>query len=591
MFSLIIVLISIVLVVALALATIYYGGKTANWAAIRNSASTVVNQAAQIAAAGVIADSQGAGWPSASPNFPQPFLKGMPVPPRSAYADPVEIPAVAHWTYYLDPAGSTHHFVLKNKISRDVCMAINREQGFIGIPAVWDGSTLIQCFGPGVAARDGAPLGYTFFYDPVGTTPSQKTAALDKSKAEGGSTTAGYPRSCPDGTNIESGLCPDSGWLGSPIGSGGSSGPSGPQAYGLVSVPGVMTIEGLDGTGSNYSSYCSAEMPMALVTEGATLTVGGLPASVDYIYQYGGSTCVDSYGNPPHAAGSVPVVLTTTEGSTATGSVTYVEALAPAPVITDMSPRSGAANVATRVTITGENFAPGIKVYLEYAKDLPVTYVSSTQIEVTIPVSTTVGYPADWNATATILFVNPDSDSSYDLFDYVGVNDPGNGGGGGGTGAPGGGGTPSGWTFVPGMTTQVLVSGVGPANFDEMGVQQSYFATYRAVENCTDFWPTVGDTTDGEAFCIPALKAEYLEWEGHTAGYVSSQDGNYHQFGFVLSDGTNTYTFLKHYNAAGPYPGLTMYSGVVSGPLGTPPSVPWTPDYGCGGYCNQPRND
>lgn len=590
MFSLVIVLISIALVVALVLATIYYGGKTADRAATRNAASTVVNQSAQIAAAGVLAVAQGPGWPSANPHFSEPYLKAMPVPPRAAYADPEETPLPTHWTYYVEPNGTTHHFVLKNKLSREVCLAVNREQGVIGIPAVWDGSTLIQCFGPGVAERAGAPKGYTFFYDPVSSTSAQKAAALEQSKTEGGSATPGYPRSCPDGTSIDSGLCPDVDGTGStsePGGPGaGGSGAGGSGTYALAAVPGILTVDGLNGGGSNYSSYCSSDMPSALVTEGASLTIGGMPASIDYIYQSGGAICVDSYGNPSHSAGSYPVVLTTAEGSTATGTISYVETLAQPPLVSDMSPRLGPANTSTLVTITGEGFAPGIKVYLEYAKELPVTYVSSTQIQVTIPASTSVGYPSDQNTGAAVIIVNPDSDYAFELFDYVAVDEPGSGGG----GESGGTEDPSGWTFVPGMTTQVLVTGIGAAYYDESGVQQGNFATYRAVKDCSSY-PGVGEATYGGSFCIPALKAEYREWDGHTAGYVSTENGGYHQFGYVLSDGENTYTFLTHYSDGDTPPGMQMFVGTVSGPLGTPPSVPWSPDYGCSGYCNGPRND
>jgi len=695
MFSLIIVIVSIALVVALALATIYYGGKSADRAATRASASALISQATQIAAAGTLAESQGAGWPQNTLSFGQPYLSAMPVPPKSSYADTQETPDASHWEYYIPPSSGTasHHFVLKNKIARHVCLAVNKEQGVIGIPAVWDGKTLIQCFGPGVSARPDSAPGYTFFYDPAGTTPGQKEAALDQSKSEGGSSTPGYPRYCPDGSTIDSGLCPDT----SPVNSGGSGGPGAPADktnFGLVAVPGVLTIDGTDGVGDNYSSYCSSDMPVNYVTPQSTLTVGGKPASVDYIYEYGGSICVDSYGNPTNAPGSLPVVLSNPNGSTGTGTITYVEAFAPAPIVASMSPRTGPADVETRVTITGENFAPGVKVFLEYAKALPVTYISSTQIEVTIPKSTAVGFPTDYSATATVIIVNPDSDYASDLFDYVAVNGPPM------EELP----SDDDWKFVPGMTTQVLVTMVQPAYNDELGVQQGNFATYRAVKDCSN-WPGIGEPTNGAAFCIPALKAEYLEWEGHTAQetVVRNGDDMTVQFGFVLSDGTHTYTFTQtrtetvtnnyltfpqwtgapivveggalrvdcstlelppgydwlggrcrtitttagwgvvyefdyavdigglaeanptyhvtdatsgwnscsgntcswHKDATDAYSfnvavrksysstnsGMTLLTGVHHGPLGAYPQVPWSPDYGCSGYCNMPRND
>lgn len=207
MFSLIIVLVSIALVAALVLATIYYGGASKE-ATLRASASTLVNQATQIHAAGMMATTQGGAWPAyaSGPAFSQPFISAMPVPPKSAYADGVATPAATDWSYYLTD-GSSHHFSLKNKISAGVCMAVNKSQGVIGIPAAWDGTSVIQCFGPGVGSP--GALAYTFFFQAGDATPAQNAAALTQSVSEGGTgANPGYPRLCPDATTITTGVCP-----------------------------------------------------------------------------------------------------------------------------------------------------------------------------------------------------------------------------------------------------------------------------------------------------------------------------------------------------------------------------------------------
>lgn len=202
MFSLIITLIALALVVILVLATMYFGGSAFGRGAAKASAETLVNQSVQIGAAADLAIAQGksiAYTPRVT--FPVELLKTMPVPPKSAYADGT--PVAADWEYYLP--GQTSHFGLKTKVKKEVCMEINKSQGFVGIPAAWDGETRLQCFGP---ATDG---GYTYLYEPPSRTPQQHTDAIDKAVADAKpivpSVRPGYPRQCPDGSTIDTGVC------------------------------------------------------------------------------------------------------------------------------------------------------------------------------------------------------------------------------------------------------------------------------------------------------------------------------------------------------------------------------------------------
>lgn len=218
MFSLIITILSIALVIVLAIAVIYYGGDSTKSASTRAIVDTLINQSQQINAAGTIAVAQGAGWPQGAPQFTQPYLTAMPVPPKGAYVSGIT-PAATDWEY-LVPGGSAHHFVLRDKIRKDVCMAINKMMGFNGIPAAWDGTSLVQCYGSGQTVPDG----YTFLYDPPGSTQEQNNAALDQTLTEGGTNTPGYPRLCADGSSIVDGLCPGGGSTIPPSNGGGGNG-------------------------------------------------------------------------------------------------------------------------------------------------------------------------------------------------------------------------------------------------------------------------------------------------------------------------------------------------------------------------------
>jgi alpha-tubulin suppressor-like RCC1 family protein len=206
-FALIIVIISIVLAIVLSIAVVYYGGGAFSQSAAKTTALSLINQSKQIAAAGDLADARGASWPTAAPNFTQPYLTSMPVPKKDAYV--TGTPSSADWAYYFPPPSTlgTKQFVISSKIRKDVCMEINRQQGFIGIPATLVRGGSIQCFGPG---QEAVPV-YTFYFRPIGTTPDHFDAALAKSLADAQVTiptaTLGYPRLCPDDTTITAGDC------------------------------------------------------------------------------------------------------------------------------------------------------------------------------------------------------------------------------------------------------------------------------------------------------------------------------------------------------------------------------------------------
>jgi len=203
MFSMIIVIMAIALVALLALATLYFGGSAFQKDSKKLIAHTLVNQSGQIAAARQILRTEGFPLPEGQVvQLPQTALVAMPVPPRAAYAADAGEPTASDWEYYLPT--SKEHFGLKSKLNADTCMELNRTQGFVGIPAAWDGVSRMQCFGPTKA-------GYTFLYELPNHSASEHTEAIDKSVNDAlpdvPTARPGYPRLCPDGTTIETGLC------------------------------------------------------------------------------------------------------------------------------------------------------------------------------------------------------------------------------------------------------------------------------------------------------------------------------------------------------------------------------------------------
>jgi len=249
MFSLIVTIFSIALVVVLVLATMYYVGPVNGKAAARAQAATLINQSEQIAAAGVLAVSAGAGWPADSPQFTKPYLESMPVPPKAAYESVT--PSVDDWEYYPSAA---NNFALRTKVNKAVCMAVNEQVGLIGIPAALTGQNRVECFGPTSGDQP-----YTYFYNPPAAKKGDLAAAVDQSVSDAGpGATPGYPRRCPDESVIETGLCPGKGNSNTPKDPKPPSGNSGRDPVEiLVGGAGHTFAKADDGTwwatGNNWS--------------------------------------------------------------------------------------------------------------------------------------------------------------------------------------------------------------------------------------------------------------------------------------------------------------------------------------------------
>lgn len=350
MFSLIISVIAVILVVAIALATLYYGGQAFNNSSSKATAATLINQASQIEAAASISESQGNAWPANFSALAPTYLASLPMPPPNAYAEGT--PVSGDWAYYIP--GQSHHIVLENKIRKDVCLAINRAQGLVGIPGTWDGTSLIQCFGMGTAAANG-DLAYTFMYTPNGATADQQLAALTKSvtdtnaalaaspvqalQADGsldpatpvGYAMPGYPVLCPSGHYIIRGACID------------SSGPdtAGTPAPSSAAFRCVNSYIYIDSNGFTMSDGTTRDMGVVIVGEGARAEFSGIsiPRDVASSYPYltgqiGSTSDSQVWVNltpGPHAVSdNAPYIFTGATGKTVTCPQEVIQSWNPA---------------------------------------------------------------------------------------------------------------------------------------------------------------------------------------------------------------------------------------------------------------------
>lgn len=148
--------------------------------------------------------------------------------------------------------------------------------------------------------------------------------------------------------------------------------------YGLITpAPSLTTVSPLSGPTTGGTSVTLAGQNFA---SGATVTFGGAAATSVVVVSATQITAT----TPPHAQGSVNVVVTNPDGQSATlaGGFTFG---APAPIVAGVSPTSGVTSGGTSVTLTGQNFASGATVNFGGAAATSVVVVSATQITAKTP--------------------------------------------------------------------------------------------------------------------------------------------------------------------------------------------------------------
>ncbi len=146
MFSLIITIISIALVAALAVATIYYGGSAFTQGSAKANAATLISQAQQITGAEVLYanDHSGAFDATLSDLMPT-YLQSIP-----------SVPTTVAGTYGVD----TNNVFTASVVEQSVCAAIDATVGITTIPSTAPTDAQYYC-----ESGTGTPATYTFTYN------------------------------------------------------------------------------------------------------------------------------------------------------------------------------------------------------------------------------------------------------------------------------------------------------------------------------------------------------------------------------------------------------------------------------------------
>ncbi len=151
MFSLIITIISIALVAALALATLYYGGSSWTRGNAASNAATVTNQGQQIRGAMELYYADHSAYPASLQDLVTgDYLKTIPVPPAMlAFETGLVTPALAAGDTWTLLAGGQPAFMVQDVVPKDVCQELNYlNLGSDAIREKIDPTKAYQCFGP-----------------------------------------------------------------------------------------------------------------------------------------------------------------------------------------------------------------------------------------------------------------------------------------------------------------------------------------------------------------------------------------------------------------------------------------------------------
>nr|WP_269330170.1 IPT/TIG domain-containing protein [Kineosporia babensis] len=178
---------------------------------------------------------------------------------------------------------------------------------------------------------------------------------------------------------------------------GGTSAPSAKYRYAPVPTINQMTPDSGPITGGTAATLTGTGF-----TAATSVTIDGSAASFTVV-----DSATITLTTPAHAAGTVPVVVTTPGGTTTPAQFRYVNA----PTITAISPNDGPLGGGTNVTVTGADFTPDTTVTFAGTSATQVQYVSSTELVATSPAHTPAG-------TVNVLVNSPYGISSPAPFTY-----------------------------------------------------------------------------------------------------------------------------------------------------------------------------
>ncbi len=166
-----------------------------------------------------------------------------------------------------------------------------------------------------------------------------------------------------------------------------------------TNTPPPPTVSKISPTSGTTAGGTSITITGTGFLSGATVKLGGTSAT--------GVTLVSGTSitakTPAHAAGTVSVVVTNSDGQSGTLSNGFSYAN-PAPKVTAISPNSGATSGGTAVTIAGSNFLSGASVTFAGTVATGVTVVSGTSI--------TAATPTHSAGTVDVVVANTDSQSA-----------------------------------------------------------------------------------------------------------------------------------------------------------------------------------
>ncbi|HEX3068848.1 MAG TPA: IPT/TIG domain-containing protein [Thermoanaerobaculia bacterium] len=177
---------------------------------------------------------------------------------------------------------------------------------------------------------------------------------------------------------------------------------------GHSSMSGIMIVRAVTNPAPSISSIAPTSGSQ---TGGTSVTITGTGFLSGATVKFGGTLATNvtvtstsiTATTPAHAVGKVDVLVTNSDGQSATLAQGFTYAL-PAPTITNISPATGPTSGGTLITITGTSFQDGATVKIGASPATDVNVVSTTSITARTPLG-----PVTEQLTVDVVVTNPDS--------------------------------------------------------------------------------------------------------------------------------------------------------------------------------------
>ncbi len=193
---------------------------------------------------------------------------------------------------------------------------------------------------------------------------------------------------------------------------GGTSPTSSADQFTYVSSGGAPTVTNVNPSAGPITAGQVVTVQGTNFVTGATTVKFGTTAGTSVNV---GSPTQLTVTAPAHAAGTVDVVVTTAQGSSATGAADKYT-FAGKPTVTLLNPTGGAPAGGNTVVITGTNFTSGATVVFGTTPASPVTVNSATKITVTAPAHAAAAVDVKVTAAGGTSAV-----SAKDKYTYAGI--------------------------------------------------------------------------------------------------------------------------------------------------------------------------